>query len=185
MIRKDWTPVVGWIGAAGAALAFALATPSETSLLGKLPPLIGKRLHDSTHVPVLQALASDRTIAIVVFRKSQQGEAQGWIDGLGLGRDTSIAWVRLPVFQDGDETVRRTKEEQLLARFPAAEDRARMVAVFTADKYALVRAVGLDTTEHAAVLVLDRQGHVLAKAQGGFDAAKGEALRQTVLAKGM
>jgi hypothetical protein len=184
MIRKVWTPVLGWVAAIGAAFALAIAAPSESSLLGKLPILQGKRLHDSTPVTLPQAFTSDRTIAIVVFKKSQQDEAQRWVDGMGLEQDASIAWVRLPVFKDGDETVRRTKEEQLLARYPSTVDRSRMVAVFT-DKEALVRAAGLETTDHASVLVLDRQGNVLAKAQGEFDPAKAQALRQTVVAQNL
>ena len=182
MMQKVWTPVLGWVGAIGAALGFALAAPSESSMLGKLPSLHGKRLHDSAIVKLPQALPSDRTVAIVLFKKSQQEEAQRWVEGLGLERDASISWVRLPVFKDGDETVRRTKEEQLLARYPSMGDRARLVAIFTADKDALVRAAGLQTTDHASVLVLDRAGNVLAKAQGAYDPAKAQALRETVLA---
>jgi hypothetical protein len=185
MIRKIWTPVLGWVGAIGAALALALAAPSESNLLGKLPQLQGKRLHDQALVTVPQALPSDRTIAVVVFKKSQQDEAERWIDGLGLAHDPSIAWVRLPVFKDGDETVRRTKEAQLLARYPSAEERSRLLAVFTSDKEAFVRAAGLETANHASVLVLDRQGNVLAKAQGPYDPAKAQALRQTVVAQSM
>ena len=185
MIRKNWTPVLGWVGAIGAALGFALVAPSESSLLGKLPSLHGKRLHDSAIVTLPQALTSERTVAIVLFKKSQQDEAQRWIEGMGLEQDSSISWVRLPVFKDGDETVRRTKEQQLLARYPSTVDRARLVAVFTADKEALVRAAGLQTTDHASVLVLDREGNVLAKAQGPFDAAKAQAMRQTVVAQNL
>lgn len=184
-IGKTWPPVLGWVAAIGAALGFALAAPSESSLLGKLPPLTGKRLHDQAVVTLPQALAADRTVAVVVFKKSQQEEAQRWIDGLGLHDDPRVAWVRMPVIRDGDEAVRRTKEEQLLARYPSAEERSRMVAVFTQDKEALGRAAGLDTTDHASVLVLDRQGNVLAKAQGPFDADKAQALKQTLVAQSL
>jgi len=183
MIRKVWTPVLGWVGAIGAALALAFAAPSESNLLGKLPALHGKRLHDSAIVQLPQGLTSDRTVAIVLFKTSQQEEAQRWVEGLGLEQDARISWVRLPVFKDGGETARRTKEEQLLARYPSTVDRARLVAVFTADKDAVVRAAGLQTADHASVLVLDREGNVLAKAQGPFDAAKAQALRETVVAQ--
>lgn len=172
---------MGWVGAIGAALALAIAAPSESGLLGRLPSFTAKRLHDQAPVVLPQQLPSARTLAVVVFRNAQQQEAQGWIDGLRLNQDPSIAWVRIPVLSDrNDETRRREKEAALLARYPAADDRARIMAI-VADKEALVRATGLASTDHVSVLVLDRSGNVLAKAQGPYDPAKAQALRATVL----
>ncbi|MGZ5181814.1 MAG: hypothetical protein ACXWC2_15135 [Ramlibacter sp.] len=181
MATTIWTPVLGWVAAIGAAFAFAVAGPNERGLLGKLPSFTAKRLHDQAQLSLPQQLPSVRTLALVVFKNSQQDEAQGWIDGLRLRQEPAISWVRIPVFSDrGDEAHRRIKEALLLARFPSDEERARLMAVVT-DKDAFVRAAGLTSTDHVSVLVLDRSGNVLAKAQGPFDQAKGEALRQTVL----
>jgi hypothetical protein len=181
MAGTIWTPVLGWVGAIGAAIAFALAAPSESGLLGKFPSFTAKRMHDQTPIVLPQQLPSDRTLAIVVFKNTQQGEAQGWVDGLKLNQDPAIAWIRIPVFSDrNDEAQRRTKEALLLARYPSEDERARMMAVVT-DKDAFVRAAGLTNTDHVSLLVLDRNGNVLAKAQGAYDEAKAQALRQTVL----
>ena len=183
MAGTIWTPVMGWVGAIGAALALAIAAPSESGLLGKLPSFTAKRMHDQTPVALPQQLPSARTLAIVVFKSSQQKEAQGWVDGLRLNEDRSIAWVRIPVFSDrNDEAQRRTKEAMLLARYPTEQDRERMMAVVT-DKEAFVRAAGLTGTDRVSVLVLDRNGNVLAKAQGPYDESKAQALRQTVLSQ--
>lgn len=182
MAGTIWTPVMGWVGAIAAALALALAAPSESGLLGKLPSFTAKRLHDQAPVVLPQQLPSARTLAIVVFKSAQQDEAQAWIDGLRLNQQPSIAWVRMPVISDrNDEARRRDKEAALLARYPAEEDRARIMAI-VANKEAFVRATGLTSIDHVSVLVLDRTGNVLAKAQGPFDAAKAQALRETVLA---
>ena len=182
MATTIWTPVLGWVAAIGAAFALAAAAPTERGLLGKLPSFTARRLHDQTQVALPQQLPSMRTLALVVFKNSQQDEAQGWIDGLRLRDEPSIAWVRIPVFSDrGDESHRRIKEALLLARFPSDEERARLMAVVT-DKDAFVRSAGLAGMDHVSVLVLDRSGNVLAKAQGPFDQAKGQALRQTLLA---
>ena len=182
MAGTIWTPVMGWVGAIAAALALAIAAPSESGLLGKLPSFTAKRLHDQAPVMLPQQLPSERTLAIVVFKNAQQDEAQGWIDGLRLNQQSSIAWVRMPVFSDrGDEAKRREKEASLLARYPSADDRARIMAI-VANKDAFVRATGLTSTDRVSVLVLDRSGNVLAKAQGPYDPAKAQALRETVLA---
>jgi hypothetical protein len=181
MAGTIWTPVLGWVAAIGAAFAFAFAAPSESGLLGKFPSFTAKRMHDQAPIALPQQLPSDRTLAIVVFKNAQQAEAQGWVDGLKLNQDPAISWIRIPVFSDrNDEAQRRTKEALLLARYPSDDERSRMMAVVT-DKDAFVRTTGLTDTEHVSVLVLDRTGNVLAKAQGPYDEAKAQALRQTVL----
>ena len=181
MAGTIWTPVLGWVGAIGAALALAIAAPSESGLLGKLPSFTAKRMHDQAPIVLPQQLPSARTLAVVVFKNAQQDEAQAWIDGLRLNHDPSIAWVRIPVFSHhNDESQRRSKEALLLARYPREDDRARIMSVVT-DKDAFVRATGLTSTDHVSLLVLDRSGNVLAKAQGPYDEGKAQALRQTVL----
>jgi hypothetical protein len=56
-----------------------------------------------------------------------------------------------------------------------------MLPMFT-DKAAFARATGLSSTEHAYAVVLNRQGDVLARAAGPFDATKAQALRETLAA---
>jgi len=179
MAGTIWTPVLGWVGAIGAAFALALAAPSESGLVGKLPNFTARRLHDRAPVTLPQELPSERTLAVVMFKKSQSDEAQAWIDGLRL-QGSPVSWLRLPVFNDpGDESKRRTKEAFLLARYPSEDERSRLVPVFT-NKEAFVRATGLTDDEHVSVLVLDRTGNVLAKAQGPYDEAKAQAFRETI-----
>lgn len=182
MDRTMWTPVLGWIGAIGAALALALAAPNERGLLGKLPSFSAKRL-DQVPIALPHELPSDRTLAVVVFDKAQRERAQAWIDGMGLREPGNrLAWMRIPVVHDpGDEAQRRRIEQVLMERYPDAEDRARLVPVFT-DRQAFVRAAGLPGTAEPVVLVLDRQGHVLARASGPYDPVKAAGLRQTAAA---
>ncbi|TFZ08822.1 hypothetical protein [Ramlibacter humi] len=181
-MRKIWTPVLGWVAAVGAAVGLSLYAPHEAGVLGKVPTVSAKRL-DQTQMVLPQQLPSGRTLALVVFNRSQREEVQSWIDGLGLQRDSSIVWVKLPVMNDpGDDKERRGIEQRLLERHPDQVDRARLVPLFT-DREAFVRAAGLTNTDHASVLVIDRDGNVLARAEGPFDQKKGQALRETILAQ--
>ncbi|MBA2963578.1 MULTISPECIES: hypothetical protein [Ramlibacter] len=181
MAANIWTPVVGWLGAMGAAFALALAAPNESGVLGKLPTMSAKRL-DQTHVTLPRQLPSDRTVAVVMFRKDQREEAQRWIDGLGLHQDSNIAWVRLPVWSQKEPAERERIEQHLARRYPSPSEQERLLPLFI-DRDAFVRAAGLGSTDHASVLVVDREGNVLAKAQGPFDQKKAQALRETVLAQ--
>jgi len=54
--------------------------------------------------------------------------------------------------------------------------------VFT-NREAFARAAGVSGTEHAAALVLDRTGRVLARAEGAYDADKARALRETLVGR--
>jgi hypothetical protein len=170
------------MGAAAAALALAFAVPSETSLLGRVPPLTAKRF-DQRQIQLPQELPAGRTLALVLFKGTQRAEAQSWIDGLDLAHNGAIEWLKMPVLNDpGDEGMRIAIEKRLLTKHADGGDRSRLLPVFT-DREAFIRAAGLSGAEHASVLVLDRAGNVLARAEGAFDERKAQALRETVLAQ--
>jgi hypothetical protein len=180
MKNTIWTPTLAWLAAASAALVFAIAGPSESNVMGRLPELTVKRL-DQQRIVLPRGLTADRTLVLVAYSKAQRGEIQSWIQGLRLDKDSDIAWIKMPVFNDpGDEDVRDAVERKLLAQHPHSE---RIVPVFT-DRQAFIRAAGLSGPEHASVLVLNRDGKILARAEGRFDQDKAQALRETLLARG-
>lgn len=182
MTTRIWLPVLAWLLAVVAALLLAGMRPHESLLLGRLHPVTAKRL-DQRELRLPQELPAGRTLALVVFESGQRAEAQSWIEGLRLRHDAGIAWLKLPVYEDPGSPHERHRIQDAVARRHAGEhDGARLVTVF-ANKLAFARAAGLPDAAHASVLVLDRQGNVLARAHGHFDSDKAEALRETVLAR--
>jgi hypothetical protein len=181
MKRAFWTPTAAWLAAAAAAFLLATVAPDESSVLGRLPVVTAKRLDQRVVLP--QALTASRTLALVGFSRSHRGEIDSWIHGLGLDKDSSIPWIRMPVLNDpGNDAARSAIETKLLARHSSDGARARLVPVFT-DREAFIRAASLSDAGHASVLVLDREGKILARAQGLFDQNKAQALRETLLAE--
>ena len=177
-----FTPTLAWIGAAGVALVLAFAAPDEGNLMGRLPSFSAKRL-DQQPMQLPGQIPAERSLALVAYTKHQREEVQSWIRGMHLEMDSALPWFRLSVLNDPGSDVARTEvEKRLFARYPNAADRARLVPVFT-DREAFARAAGTSSTEHAAVLVVDRNGRVLARAEGPFDEAKAQALRETLLAR--
>jgi hypothetical protein len=182
MTSTTWTPTLAWLAAVSAALALAVVAPNESSLMGHLPVVAAKR---PDHQPVLlpQGLPAERTLALVAFQRAQHSEIQSWVDGLRLEEDRTISWLRMAVLNDpGSERAREAIEARLGERTASGTDRSRLVRVFT-DRAAFVRTAGLTSAEHAWVLVLNRDGKVLARAEGAFDEDKARALRQTLLAQ--
>jgi len=178
-MKNTWTPTLAWLAAVSAALVLAIAGPNESNVMGRVPEPTVKRL-DQQRVVLPRGLTAERTLALVAFSKAQREEVQSWINGLRLDKDSDIAWIKMPVYSDPqDEDARRAVERTLLAH----PQRERIVPVFT-DRQAFTRAAGLSGPEHASVLVLNRDGKVLARAEGRFDENKAQALRQTLLARG-
>lgn len=181
MKKTDWAPTFAWLAAAGAALALALAGPDEVKLMGRLPSFATQQL-DQQPLAAPAPVFAERSLALVAYTRHQRHEVQSWVRGMGLDRDASIPWFRLSVVNDpGSQSKRSEVERKLLALYPQPAERARLVPVFT-NREAFARAAGISSTEHAAVLVVDRDGHVLARAEGPYDEAKAKALRETLLA---
>jgi hypothetical protein len=182
MKKTIWTPTLAWLAAVTGALALAFAAPSESNFMGRMPTVTAKRL-DQQRVVLPQQLPAERTLALVAFTRGHRAEIDSWIQGLRLDTDSTIPWFRMPILNDpGTENARGDIENRLLARHPAPIDRSRLVPVFT-DREAFIRAAGLSGTDHAWVLVLNREGKVLARAEGQYDEGKAQALRET-LARG-
>lgn len=178
-MKSIWLNTLAWGLAVTLALALAFAAPSESTVMGKLPSLMAKRL-DQQPLPLPQGLPSDRTLALIAFSKHQQPAVEGWIDGLQLRRNPAINWVRMPVLQDpGHAQGRSAIENRLLARYGAQGDRERMVPVFT-DRAAFIRAAGLNGPDQVYAVVLNRNGDVLARVEGVFNHDKASALRETL-----
>lgn len=179
MKTTGWTPTLAWLAAVSGAVLLAYATPNESSVMGRMPSFTAKRL-DQQHVVLPEQLPAERTLALVAYRREQRHEIDSWVQGLRLRESEDIAWLRMPVLDDpGTEHGRRDIETRLLARHVTEADRARLVPVFT-NREAFIRAAGLSGPEHASVLVLDREGKVLARVEGAYDEEKAQALRQTL-----
>jgi hypothetical protein len=182
-MKTIWFQVVAWLGAVTVALLLAFAAPNESTLMGRLPAVNAKRLNQQP-IALPQGLPAGRTLALVAFDRGHRGEIESWIKGMQLRDNDSIAWLKMPVLDDpGSESARMDIERSILARHSTAVDQARLVPVFT-NREAFIRAAGLTSSDHAWVLVIGRDGQVLARVEGEYSAEKGEALRQTLLAQG-
>ncbi len=174
---------LAWLLAVATAMALAWASPNEASVMGRLPAFMASTL-DRQAVSVPEGLPAERTLALIAFKGTQRAHIEGWIQGLNLKDDPSITWLRMPVLNDpGNAAGRSDIETRLLRKYPADAERARMMPVFT-DRDQFVRSAGLSGTDQVYAVVVNRQGDVLARAEGMFDADKAQSLRETLKQRG-
>ncbi|MEO5698041.1 MAG: hypothetical protein ABIQ60_13020 [Burkholderiaceae bacterium] len=164
-----------WMVVVALALVLAIAAPRGVGVLGRLPADVGKTLE--------RKQGDERILALVTFNRSQRKDAEVWISALGLHSDQSITWVRMPVVNDpGDPLRRAAAQNRLLAHYASARDRSNLLPVFF-DRQAFARSAGLLDTDTLYVLVINRNGDVLARVSGAFDENKARTLRDTLLSE--
>lgn len=179
-MNKLWINTAGWMGAVAAALSLAFAAPTDSSVMGKLPFTLAKRA-DRQSVALPADLPAHRTLVIVTFSREQRPDAEGWIQGLGLRESEHIQWVRMPVVDvPADASGLGAAEERLFSHYDSHPDRRSVLAVFT-DREAFLRRTGLTTHDRVHVLVLNRDGDVLARSAGPYAESRAMALRETLL----
>ena len=180
-MNRTTLTALAWVAAAGTGVALAVWYPTESSVMGQMPAHSTQSL---TRIPVVlpEGLPSDRTLALVTFNRDQRSQADSWIEGLNLKNDASISWVRIPVLGEPDNAdARSDAENRLLGRYTADMERAKMLPMFV-DKASFARAIGLNNIGQAYAVVLNRQGEVLARVEGPFNAEKAQLLRETLAA---
>ncbi|WP_169418474.1 hypothetical protein [Ramlibacter agri] len=182
----SWGSAGIWLAAGAVAVGLTLLAPSERAVMGQLPPLAAKA-RDQRQLTLPQELPAERTLALLIFRHEQKAEARTWIDGL-LAQDASIPWLKVRVLPPDEVTRQATARPLVLPTAPlppgtllpgARPERLLSVA---ANAGQLAQAMALPDTEHAQVVVLSRDGQVLAKAQGAYDEQKARALLETLRA---
>ena len=176
-MKPIWTYPLAWLAVVVAALVLAIAAPRVHPAIGRLPAAVGQTLEQKAAVI---AHGEERILALITFHRSQRQEVESWISGLQLQQDQSISWIRMPVINDsGDPGRRAAAEGKLRVHYASAQERSNLVPVFT-DRAAFVQSAGLRDIEHAHVLVLNRNGEVLARVAGAYDADKARIVRDTL-----
>ena len=178
-MKTVWLNTLAWVGAIFAAMILAFATPTSSSVMGRLPSVMVTRPDQQT-ISLQANLPADRTLALIGFDRSHRADLDSWIAGLGLTGSTAIPWIRMPVLNDpGDPASRRALEERLRDRYANDPSRASVLPVIT-DRAAFTRSAGLAGANKAYVVVINRQGDVLARVEGEFTKEKAQTLRETL-----
>jgi hypothetical protein len=169
-----------WGGCVILALLFAAATPKGRSVLGTFPTVSGTNLNQQL-VIFPEQLPAERTLALIGYQRGQGEHLNGWINGMGLRQDSSIPWVLMVLVKDASQTNQKAVQERLMAR-AQPQERANTLPVAT-DREFFAQSVGVQNLQQVSALVVNRNGEVLARAEGPYDADKARILMDTLRAK--
>lgn len=169
------------LGLAALLLAATLAAAQSVAAPGRMPELTAENLSErSLKLPA--DLPGERTLVLMAYERRQQADLDTWINALKL-KDGAIAWVELPVVGQRIGLMRAFINGGMRRGIAAGPDRDRTVTLFV-DAAPLRAAMGLapQPAEASAVdvVVVSRDGRVLAQASGSYTAAKAGPLLQAL-----
>jgi hypothetical protein len=124
-----------------------------------------------------QDFQGERSLVLIAFRQWHQTQVDTWIP---LARQLEAAhpglfYYELPTIQRLNVLARTFVNEGMRAGIPDPVARERTITLYL-DKRAFRQALQLPGEESIYVLLLDRQGQVLWRAEGAFTPDKGESL---------
>ena len=119
----------------------------------------------------------DLNVILIAFQRWQQQLVDTWIPFAGKIEEEheGVRYYELPVIQRLNVLGRTFIDGGMRAGIPDLQARARTITLYV-DKVAFRSALELPGEEDIYVLLVDRQGGVLWRAQGSFTPEKGDSL---------
>ncbi|MEI8294278.1 MAG: hypothetical protein WCG66_09865 [bacterium] len=151
-------------------LATMSITLSSHSFSATFPSLCGKDLNGSPwKAPV--GFPGEKTLLLIGFDEPQQVFIDSWIKGMKLESiGSALPWVEMPLIENPGVFMRWFIDTGMRGGIRDKATRARVWTAYT-DKKAFLESCGITTTGTISVLVVERDGTILASETGSFTEA--------------
>ena len=146
----------------------------------QFPTVTGSNLQRSK-LTLPQDLEGGRNLVFVAFQQWQQTQVDTWIPFVRQLEDNypGLRYYEVPTIRPLNRLARTFINEGMRAGIPDPVARERTITLYL-DKRAFREALQLPGEDDINVLLLDRQGRVLWRAEGAFTVEKGESLAATL-----
>jgi hypothetical protein len=125
------------------------------------------------------AFPGERTVVLIAFKRDQQKALDVWIDALGLKGENAPAWIEMPVIANYGSIWRAFVDRGMRSGIVTTEARSKVFTVY--DSPAGFRStLGLPTEDQVYILVVKRDGTIIARVDGAYSKTKALAI-QSVL----
>lgn len=162
-----------------ATISMALSSHGSAATF---PSLSGKDLNGSAwSAPA--GFPGERTLVLIGFDEPQQILIDSWIQGMKLeSSKSSIAWVEMPLIENPGMFMRWFIDTGMRGGIRDKRIRARVWTAYT-ERKAFLESCGITTTDTITVLVVKRDGSILASETGPFTEIAAKRLLQALEAK--
>jgi hypothetical protein len=128
-----------------------------------------------------QDFEGQQNLVLIAFQQWQQSQVDTWLPFARQLEEThpGVRYYELPTIRRLNALSRTFVNEGMRAGIPDPVARERTITIYL-DKLAFRQALQLPGEDDIHVLLLDRQGRVLWRAEGAFTAEKGESLAATL-----
>jgi hypothetical protein len=142
----------------------------------KFPTVSGSNLQRQK-LTLPQDFQGERNLVLIAFQQWQQTQVDTWIPFAMQLEETfpAVRYYELPTIRRLNTLARTFVNEGMRAGIPDLVARERTITLYL-DKKAFREALQLPGEDDICVLLLDRQGRVLWRAEGAFTPDKGESL---------
>jgi hypothetical protein len=144
------------------------------------PSVTGSNLQrEKRNLP--EDLEGELNLVLIAFQQWHQTQVNTWIPFARQLEEThsGVRYYELPTIQRRNVLARTFINEGMRAGIPDPVARERTITLYL-DKHAFREALQLPSEDDIYVLLLDRQGRVLWRAEGAFTPEKGESLAAAV-----
>jgi hypothetical protein len=144
------------------------------------PTVTGSNLQRQT-LELPQDLQGELNLVLIAFQQWQQTQVDTWIPFAREleGSHSGLRYYELPTIQRLNILARTFINEGMRAGIPDPVARERTITLYV-DKETFRESLQLPREDSIYVLLLDRQGQVLWRAEGAFTADKGDSLAAVV-----
>jgi hypothetical protein len=142
----------------------------------QFPVVTGSNLHRKK-VNLPQGFQGELNLVLIAFQQSQQTQVDTWLPFARQLEETrsGLRYYELPTIQRLNALARTFVNEGMRAGIPDPVSRERTITLYL-DKDAFRQALKLPHEDDIYVLLLDRRGNVLWRAEGAFSQDKGDSL---------
>jgi len=114
---------------------------------------------------------AERTLVILGYEQEQQAAIDTWTAGMRLAEPESrLPWIEMPVIDEPGFVMRWIIDTGMQRGIPGKDARSHVWTVYT-DRQAFLKSCGIDSVREIHLLVVKRNGEILALESGAYDEA--------------
>ncbi len=165
--------------AIGFLLFFSSQSLSFSSPKLQFPELRAHDLNGRRHL-LPNDLSSPRTLLFIAFEREQQTSINSWLHALKLNaEEQQISWLEVPVLKHPWRLVSFWIDHGMRLGITHENRRAHVWTVYT-NRELFLKKLDLQGTQSVVLLVVNREGVILAKVLGDYDKAKYQVISKAL-----